>query len=312
MAISGFLVVRDGIAHGYPFLEAIQSALPICDEFLIGDGQSSDGTWDALLALRDAYPQRVRLFREPWPGADIAALVAATNQLRQHCRFDYCLNLQANEVLHEASCAELAALPELYPRTEMFRLPFLNLMGRSLAWFVDFRRRLFRNRPYIAAVGDAFDVGYRFAALWRRPRRLLSYVRHRAGERTVYLRKPVYRYRALFPDDYLTKLGTRQRLIGAAQSPELAYARDVWRRMDQAIATPDVFWNEMRPYFDDVLWRAPDIDAQRFLPRRCLRDADTDGPSLMQPLFSAWRYPVADSVARLPRTAAAEMAGEDL
>ena len=42
--ISGFMIVKDVLRQGYPFVEAIASALPICDEFLISDGYSTDGT----------------------------------------------------------------------------------------------------------------------------------------------------------------------------------------------------------------------------------------------------------------------------
>ncbi len=43
MGITGFTTIRNGIVQGYPFLETIASALPICDEFLVSDGYSTDG-----------------------------------------------------------------------------------------------------------------------------------------------------------------------------------------------------------------------------------------------------------------------------
>jgi hypothetical protein len=48
MEISGFMIVRNVISQGYPFLEAIASVLPICDEFLVSDGYSDDGTFEVL------------------------------------------------------------------------------------------------------------------------------------------------------------------------------------------------------------------------------------------------------------------------
>lgn len=35
------MIVRNVAVQGYPYLEAIRSALPICDEFLVSDGFSS-------------------------------------------------------------------------------------------------------------------------------------------------------------------------------------------------------------------------------------------------------------------------------
>lgn len=80
----------------------------------------------------------------------------------------------------------------------MFRLPFLGVMG-TLAWYADFRRRLFVNQPHIVSRGDAFDCGYDARRLWAHPRKLLRYAAHRTGERTIYLTRLVHRYRALFP-----------------------------------------------------------------------------------------------------------------
>src|SRR5438552_765021 len=94
--ISGLMVVRNAIALGYPVLEAIRSALPLCEEFLVGDGGSDDGTWEALERIRDAQP-KVRLIRHPWPaGVDRRLVVAPeTNRLKQSCRSPVCFNLQA-------------------------------------------------------------------------------------------------------------------------------------------------------------------------------------------------------------------------
>jgi len=38
LMISGFIILKDVLKQGYPFVEAIASALPICDEFLIAEG----------------------------------------------------------------------------------------------------------------------------------------------------------------------------------------------------------------------------------------------------------------------------------
>ena len=54
-SISGFMIVKDVVAQGYPFLEAITAALPVCDEFLISEGFSSDYTWDALQWLQQKF-----------------------------------------------------------------------------------------------------------------------------------------------------------------------------------------------------------------------------------------------------------------
>jgi hypothetical protein len=91
VTISGFMIVRNVASQGYPFLEAALAALPVCDEFLISDGESSDATWKALEALRDKHPDKVKLFRDSWGGdaSRGAVLARMTNALRRRCAGEY-------------------------------------------------------------------------------------------------------------------------------------------------------------------------------------------------------------------------------
>ncbi|HXB45003.1 MAG TPA: hypothetical protein VNV85_13135 [Puia sp.] len=47
MKISGFTYVRNGLTYDYLFVEAIQSDLAVCDEFIAVVGNSSNGTREA-------------------------------------------------------------------------------------------------------------------------------------------------------------------------------------------------------------------------------------------------------------------------
>ena len=60
--ISGFMIAKDLLGQGYPFVEAIASALPICDEFLVSDGYSSDGTYEVLQRIA-ALNSKVRFIK---------------------------------------------------------------------------------------------------------------------------------------------------------------------------------------------------------------------------------------------------------
>ena len=44
MKVSAFTFIKNGQILGYPFLESIQSILPIFDEFIINVGESEDET----------------------------------------------------------------------------------------------------------------------------------------------------------------------------------------------------------------------------------------------------------------------------
>ena len=52
MKISGFTFIRNGTILGYPFIESINSILPICDEFIIAVGPSEDDTLARLKKIK--------------------------------------------------------------------------------------------------------------------------------------------------------------------------------------------------------------------------------------------------------------------
>jgi hypothetical protein len=240
--LSGFMIVRDGVAGGYPFLEAVLAALPACDEFLISDGFSTDETWPALQKLQTTFPDKIRLYRDVWPEGypDATVIAEVSNQLRRRCQGEYCLCVQANEILHETSRPLFHALPMARPNVELFALPFDSVMGSDLLWGTDIRRRLFENRPDIIVLGDGYDVGYRTS---------------QPGSGKVmqcHLPRPIYRYRALAPSNYITKLETR---LAMFEDPErIVRWRTELEAARSAFATCggryDVFWDQMSPYLE--------------------------------------------------------------
>ena len=53
MKISGFTFLRNGQKMGYPFVESINSILPIVDEFVIALGPSDDDTEKMVRGIGD-------------------------------------------------------------------------------------------------------------------------------------------------------------------------------------------------------------------------------------------------------------------
>ena len=60
MKVSLFTFLRNGVKLGYPFVESIQSALPLADEYVIALGQSDpderDETRARIIALKEPDP----------------------------------------------------------------------------------------------------------------------------------------------------------------------------------------------------------------------------------------------------------------
>ena len=63
MKVSGFTFIRNGSLLGYPFVESIRSALPICDEFIVAVG---DGEDDTLAKIKAIKSNKIRIIQTQW------------------------------------------------------------------------------------------------------------------------------------------------------------------------------------------------------------------------------------------------------
>lgn len=102
MKISGFSYIRNGFTYGYPFIESIQSILPICDEFIIAVGKSDDGT---RAAIENIGSDKISIIDTVWDdnlreGGKIFAQQA--NIALEQITGDWGFHIQADEVVHEA------------------------------------------------------------------------------------------------------------------------------------------------------------------------------------------------------------------
>ena len=101
MMVSGFTFIRDGIRLDFPFIESIKSILPICDEFIVNVGDSSDRTLEAVKDIGDA---KVNIINSKWDeNLFVKGKINAveTNRALSHCSGDWAFYLQADEVVHE-------------------------------------------------------------------------------------------------------------------------------------------------------------------------------------------------------------------
>jgi len=127
--ISGFSFVRNAIDLYYPVVESIRSALPLCDEFVIAAGDSRDGTTELLRAIDDP---KVKIIETVWNEDQFvrgASNAVQTNLALQACTGDWCLYLQADEVMHEDDLEPLRARLQAYrddPRVDGFVFEYLH------------------------------------------------------------------------------------------------------------------------------------------------------------------------------------------
>ncbi len=110
MKFSAYMFIRNGIRGGYTFMEAIENVLPFVDEFYILDGDSDDGTKEALFELAKLDP-RIRVeSREPKyvsaPKDDKGWLLGEVfDEARQACAGDWLVQVQADTVFHPETIA---------------------------------------------------------------------------------------------------------------------------------------------------------------------------------------------------------------
>jgi glycosyltransferase involved in cell wall biosynthesis len=273
--ISGFMTLKNVVKTGYPFVEAIAASLPVCDEFLISEGYSTDGTYEICEKMAQLN-KKIKVFRDEWPSARRYSIIAdVTNRVRAKCNGTYLLSIQANEVIHEKSIAFLRVLPEIYPKGTSFSLPFIHLT-RDYRFYEDFRVRFTKNVKNIVAIGDAWTMGtsksFTKSELFkciRHPKRLLDYLYKGVAltyanpcisdfSRAIYLPKPIYRYWSLFPNDYIEKCQKHIEMFG------LEHLRGDIEVLKNDVDKPESFWkkatelrrNELNFHYPDAMGRA--------------------------------------------------------
>jgi hypothetical protein len=101
MKISGFTFIRNGTILGYPFIESINSILPICDEFIIAVGPSED---DTLARLKKIKSKKVKIIQTQWNEnmKDRGFVYAQQKMIAQfNCTGDWAFYLEGDEVVHQ-------------------------------------------------------------------------------------------------------------------------------------------------------------------------------------------------------------------
>lgn len=103
MKVSGFTFIRNALRFDYPVVEAIQSVLPLCDEFVVLVGNSEDGTREMIEKIASS---KIRIYDSVWDESlreGGRVLADETNKALRKISADttWCFYIQGDEVLHE-------------------------------------------------------------------------------------------------------------------------------------------------------------------------------------------------------------------
>jgi len=165
MRVVGFTFIRDAVKLDYPVVESIRSVLPLCDEFVVAVGKSSDDT-RALIA--GIPTDKISILDTVWDdalreGGRVLAVETdkAMDTIEGHP--DWCFYIQADEVLHEQYLETIQAAMLQYKddkRVEGLLLKYLHFYG-SFDYVADSRKwyrqevRIIRHDPLIRSYRDA-------------------------------------------------------------------------------------------------------------------------------------------------------------
>ncbi len=168
MRISGFSFARNAVKLDYPLREALRSVLPVVDELVVAvaPGDPDDDTRGLVESLDDP---RIRIVDATWDDHRREAIYAdLTNVALGQCSGDWCLYIQADEVLHEDDAPILRDRCEALAddeRVQGLLFDYLHFFGdyhhvqRGHGWYQR-EIRVIRNGIGVCSVRDAQSFRY--------------------------------------------------------------------------------------------------------------------------------------------------------
>lgn len=116
IVLSGFTQCHNALSLDYCIEACIRSLLPICDEVVVSDKASDDGTKEWLKAWARDEP-KLRIIDMPWDppnGVGPVWFVKWINDTRAHLRGKMMLHLDCDEVLDECAYPEIKVAVALH------------------------------------------------------------------------------------------------------------------------------------------------------------------------------------------------------
>ncbi len=146
MKISGFTFLKNGQILGYPFIQSIQSVLPIVDEFVIALGPCEDETQKMLEAMNEP---KLKIIHTQWNSKmqDRGYVYGQQKMIAQfNCSGDWVFYLEADEVVHEDDLPTIKSSMQKYlhdDEVEALVFDYLHFYGNqnSYLWSPGWYRR---------------------------------------------------------------------------------------------------------------------------------------------------------------------------
>ena len=153
--VSGYTTTKDCISQNYPFEESIKSLLGFCDQVVVVDGGSTDGTWEKLQSLASEFSKIIiHKQHRDWSKKRSAVFDGQQKAIaRSLCTSDFCWQQDVDEVVHENDHIKILNLVKQLPKgIELIALPVIEYWVGPDKVRMDinpWKWRLSRNLPHI-------------------------------------------------------------------------------------------------------------------------------------------------------------------
>ena len=153
--ISGYTTTLNCIDQKYPFEQSIKSMLAFCDQVVVVDGGSSDGTWEALELLSNQDDRLIIEKRKrDWSHPRFAVFDGLQKAYaRSLCTGDWCWQMDSDEIVHEKDVSKIKNLITQMPKSaHLLALPVIEYWGSDEKVRIDvnpWKWRLSRNHKHI-------------------------------------------------------------------------------------------------------------------------------------------------------------------
>lgn len=154
-SLSGYTTTRNCIDQKYPFVASISSMLDFCDEVVVVDNGSTDGTLEKLQEWAEKE-EKLKVYKSEfdWEHKRFAVFDGMSKALaREYCTKDFCWQQDSDEVVHEADVPKIKDLLKKFPaNVNLLALPVVEYWGGKDKVRMDinpWKWRVSRNRKEI-------------------------------------------------------------------------------------------------------------------------------------------------------------------